>query len=198
MSAAIVVGVAAATAPAFAQNPSTSAGQSYPNRYVRIITGNAGNMHDIIVRQLGQRLSERWGQSIVVENRGGAGLTIGTGMVAKATPDGYTLLMSDRTAIAVAPSAFKGLSYDPVKDLTPITLVARAPLVIVAHPSIPATKLREFIDYAKQRPGTLNYAGSGPATVTHIGRSPQADGRHRHDARSVQGDSGGDVGGRQR
>ncbi len=104
----------------------------------------------------------------MIENRPGAGLTIGTGMAARATPDGYTLLMSDRTAIAVAPSAYKGLSYDPAKDLAPITLVARAPLLIVAHPSVPATKLRELIDYAKQRPGVLNYAAAGQATVNHI------------------------------
>src|SRR4029453_5211816 len=97
----------------------------------------AGNMHDIILRQLGQRLTDRWGQSVVIENRPGAGLTIGTGMAARATPDGYTLGMSDRTAIAVAPSAFKGLSYDPLKDLAPITLVARAPLLVVAPPSLP-------------------------------------------------------------
>jgi tripartite-type tricarboxylate transporter receptor subunit TctC len=135
---------------------------------VRVITGTAGNMHDIIVRQLGQRLAERWGQSIVVENRPGAGLTIGTGLAARATPDGYSLVMSDRTAIAVAPSAFKGLSYDPLKDLAPITLVARAPLLIVAHPSLPATRLRELIDYARQRPGVLSYAAAGPATVNHI------------------------------
>jgi tripartite-type tricarboxylate transporter receptor subunit TctC len=168
ITVAILASAVNAAVPAFAQNAATGSGQPYPTKYVRVITGNAGNMHDIILRQLGQRLSERWGQSVVVENRGGAGLTIGTGMVARATPDGYTLLMSDRTAIAVAPSAFKGLSYDPARDFAPITLVARAPLVVVAHPSVPATRLRELIDYAKQRPGTLNYAGSGPATVTHI------------------------------
>ena len=166
IAAAIVVGVAAA--PVAAQDASTHSGKPYPTKFVRVITGGAGNMHDIILRQLGQRLTERWGQSVVVENRGGAGLTIGTAMVARATPDGYTLLMSDRTAIAVAPSAFKGLSYDPLKDLAPITLVARAPLLVVAHPSLPAAKLRELIDYARQRPGVLSYAAAGPASANHI------------------------------
>jgi len=166
IAAAIVAGVAAA--PIAAQDASTHSGKPYPTKFVRVITGGAGNMHDIILRQLGQRLTERWGQSVVVENRGGAGLTIGTAMVARATPDGYTLLMSDRTAIAVAPSAFKGLSYDPLKDLAPITLVARAPLLVVAHPSLPAAKLRELIDYARQRPGVLSYAAAGPASANHI------------------------------
>jgi tripartite-type tricarboxylate transporter receptor subunit TctC len=168
MVAAIVIGAAAAAVPAFAQDSRTHSGKPYPTKFVRVITGGAGGMPDITLRLLAQRLSERWGQSVVIENRPGAGLTIGTGVVARATPDGYTLLMSDRTAIAVAPSAFKGLSYDPLKDLAPITLVARAPLLVVAHPSLPATKLRELIDYARQRPGVLHYAAAGPATVNHI------------------------------
>lgn len=158
----------AAATPAWGQNEANDGGKPYPTKYVRVITGGAGNMADIVTRQIGQRLAERWGQSIVVDNRGGAGGTIATGLVARATADGYTLLMSDRTAISVAPSAYKDLPYDPARDLSPIALAARAPLVIVVHPSVPATKLREFLDYAKQRPGTLNYAGSGPATVTHI------------------------------
>ena len=168
IAVSIAIGAAATVAPASAQDSSTHSGKPYPTKFVRVITGGAGNMHDIILRQLGQRLTERWGQTVVIENRPGAGLTIGTGMAARATPDGYTLVMSDRTAIAVAPSAFKGLSYDPLRDLAPITLVARAPLLVVAHPSLPATKLRELIDYARQRPGVLSYAAAGPATVNHI------------------------------
>ena len=164
----IAAGAVAVETPASAQNGATAAGKSYPTKYVRVITGGAGNMADIVTRQIGQRLTERWGQSVVVDNRGGAGGTIATGLAARAMADGYTLLMSDRTAIAVAPSAYKDLPYDPARDLAPIALAARAPLVIVVHPSVPATKLREFLDYAKQRPGALNYAGSGPATVTHI------------------------------
>lgn len=168
IAAAIVIGTAAAAVPAFAQDSSIHSGGAYPTKYVRIITGGAGNLHDIILRQVGPRLTERWGQSVIIENRPGAGLTIGTGMAARATPDGYTLVMSDRTAIAVAPSAFKGLSYDPLKDLAPITLVARAPLLVVAHSSLPAAKLRELIEYARQRPGVLHYAASATATVNHI------------------------------
>lgn len=154
--------------PALAQNSAVGTGHAYPTKYVRIITGAAGNMHDIVARQLGQRLSGLWGQAVVIENRPGAGNTIATGLAARAAPDGYTLAISDRTALAVAPSAFKSLSYDVARDLAPITLIARAPLMIVAHPSIPTTKLREFVEFAKQRPGMLNYAGAGPATVSHI------------------------------
>lgn len=158
----------AAVLLAIAQNASAGSGQSYPNKYVRIITGGAGNMHDIVARQLGKRLAERWGQSVVIENRPGAGNTIATGLAARSTPDGYTLAISDRTALAVAPSAFRNLPYDPAKDLAPITLLARAPLLIVAHPALPATNLPELIAYAKKRPGALSYAAAAQATVSHI------------------------------
>src|SRR5215212_3125725 len=116
-----------ATAPAVAQTRSTSSGHDYPAKPVRIITGGAGTFHDVVTRQLGQRLSERWSQPVVVENQGAAALTIGTGMAARATPDGYTLVMSDRSALAVAPSLYKSVPYDPVKDFSPITLGALAP-----------------------------------------------------------------------
>ena len=153
-------GVVAVAAPAFAQN--------YPTKYVRIITGNPGSMTDIVTRQLAQRLGERWSQSVVVENQGGAGITVGTGLAARSTPDGYTLLLADRTSIAVAPNLHKSLPYDPVRDLAPISLVAVAPQLLVAHPSVPAANLREFIDYAKQRPGAIDYASAGPGTAIHI------------------------------
>jgi tripartite-type tricarboxylate transporter receptor subunit TctC len=142
--------------------------QNYPTKPVRIITAGAGTFHDIVTRHLGQRLSERWGQPIVVENQPAGGMTIGSGIAARATPDGYTLLMADRTAFAVAPSLYKNLSYDPVKDFSPITLVARAPSILVAHASVPAANLREFIAYAKRQPGGINFAAAGPGTVSHI------------------------------
>jgi len=142
--------------------------QNYPTKPVRIITAGAGTFHDIVTRQLGQRLSERWGQPVIVDNRPGAGLTIGTAVTAKSHPDGHTLLMSDRTALAAAPSLHKSLPYDPVKDFAPITLAALSPLMLVAHPSVPASNLREFIAYAKQQPGGLNIAAAGPGTATHM------------------------------
>lgn len=146
--------------PAFAQN--------YPAKPVRIITAGAGTFHDVVTRQLGQRLSERWGQPVVVENQPGAALTIGTGMVSRATPDGYTLVMSDRSAIAVAPNLYKSVPYDPLKDLSPITLAALAPTMLVAHPSVPAANLTEFLAYAKQQPGGMQFASAGPGTNAHI------------------------------
>lgn len=142
--------------------------QDYPSKPVRIITGGAGSFHDIVTRQLGQRLSERWGQPVVVENQPGAGLTIGSDRAAKSLPNGYTLLMADRTCLAAAPSLYKSLSYDPVKDFSPITLVAIAPMMLVAHPSVPAANLREFMDYAKRQPAGINLASAGPGTAVHM------------------------------
>src|SRR3954469_15994422 len=101
----------------------SASAQNYPAKPVRIITGGAGTFHDIVARQLAQRLSERWGQGVVVENQPAAGLTIGSGIAAKAAPDGYTLLLADRTSLAVAPHLYKTLRYDPLKDFRAITLV---------------------------------------------------------------------------
>lgn len=140
----------------------------YPVRPVRIITAGAGTIHDILTRQIARELTERWGQSVVVENQPAAAMTVGSRIAARATPDGYTLLMSDRSALAVAPHLFPKLPYDPTKDFAPITLVALSPQLLVAHPSVPADSLREFIAYAKQRPGVINYASAGPGTVMHV------------------------------
>lgn len=142
--------------------------QNYPLKPVRIITGGAGTFHDIVTRQLGQRLSERWGQPVVVENQPAAALTIGTGIAARATPDGYTLVMSDRSALAVAPYLYKSLPYDPARDFSPITLAALAPTMLVAHPSVPAATLSEFLAYAKGDPRGIHFASAGPGTNPHI------------------------------
>ncbi|HUP95186.1 MAG TPA: tripartite tricarboxylate transporter substrate-binding protein [Burkholderiales bacterium] len=130
------------------------------------MTGSVAAMPDVIARHLSQRLSERWGQGVVVENR--PQVTITSGVAAKATPDGYTLLLADRTSHVVAPNLHKDLLYDPIRDFAPITLVARAPLLLVAHPSVSAANLRELIAYAKQRPGSIDYASAGPGTAVHI------------------------------
>jgi tripartite-type tricarboxylate transporter receptor subunit TctC len=151
---------AGAVLPAFAQN--------YPSKPVRIVTGGAGTFHDVVTRQIGQRLSESWGQPVVVENQPGAALTIGTGIVARATPDGYILLMSDRSALAVAPHMHKGLPYDAVTDFAPITLAALAPTMLVAHPSVPAATFAEFLAYAKRQPDGIHFASAGPGTNAHV------------------------------
>lgn len=145
-----------------------AAAQSYPAKSVRIITGSSGSLPDIVARYIAPRLNERWGQPVVVENRPGAGLTIGTAIAAKSPSDGYTLLMADRTSIAAAPSLYQNLAYDPVKDFAPITLVATTPLVLVVHPSVPASDLREFIAYVKQLPQGLAHGDGGPGTVNHL------------------------------
>lgn len=141
---------------------------NYPTKPVRIITGSVGIFHDIVTRRLGQRLSERWGQPVVVENQPAAALTIGTGIAARATPDGYTLLMSDRSALAVAPHLYKKISYDPVRDFSPITLAALTATMLVAHPSLPAGSLSEFLAYAKSQPQAVQFATAGPGTNNHI------------------------------
>ena len=156
----LIVAVLFAAAPASAQD--------YPTKSVRIITGGAATFHDIVTRQLAKALSERWSQPVVVDNQPAAALTIGTGAVARAAPDGYTLVMSDRSALAVAPHLYSSVAYDPAKDLAPITLAALAPAMLVAHPSVPAATLSDFIAYAKQQPDGINFATAGPGTGNHI------------------------------
>jgi tripartite-type tricarboxylate transporter receptor subunit TctC len=142
--------------------------QAYPAKPVRLVTGGAGTFHDVVARQLAQRLGEQWGQPVVVENQGAAALTVGTGMVARAAPDGYTLVMSDRSALAVAPHLYGNVPYDVAKDLAPITLVALSPSLLVAHPSVPAGTLSDFMAYAKAQPNGMNFASAGPGTNNHI------------------------------
>jgi tripartite-type tricarboxylate transporter receptor subunit TctC len=146
----------------------SASAQNYPAKPVRIITGGVSTFHDIVTRQLAQRLSERWGQPVVVDNQPAAALTIGTGTAARATPDGYTLVMSDRSALAVAPNLYKSVPYDPAKDFSPITLAALAPTMLVAHPSVPAATLSEFLAYAKEQPRGINFATAGVGTNNHI------------------------------
>ena len=160
MAVSLIATILCAAASASAQN--------YPDKPVRIITGGVGTFHDIVTRQLAQRLSERWGQAVVVDNQPAAALTIGTGVTARAAPDGYTLVMSDRSALAVAPNLYKSLPYDPAKDFSPITLAALAPTMLVAHPSVPAATLSEFLAYAKEQPRGINFATAGPGTNNHI------------------------------
>jgi tripartite-type tricarboxylate transporter receptor subunit TctC len=113
-------------------------------------------------------LSERWAQSVVVDNQGAAALTVGTGMAARAAPDGYTLVMSDRSALAVAPHLYKSVPYDTTRDFSPITLAALTPTLLVAHPSVPAANLREFLAFAKAQPREIHFASAGPGTNNHI------------------------------
>lgn len=142
--------------------------QNYPTKPVRIIAATAGTTGDFLARHLALQLTERWGKQVIVENRSGAGATIASDFAAKAVPDGYTLHIGQLASHAAAVSLYKKLSYDPVKDFAPITLYAHVPLLFVAHPSVPPANLREFIDYAKKRPGMINVSSAGNGTGSHM------------------------------
>jgi len=144
------------------------AAENYPDRPIRVIVPLApGGGSDYTARFIGQRLAERVGQSVVVDNRPGASGIVGTDLVAKATPDGYTLLLAYSTH-AQSAQLFKQLPYDPIKDFAPVTEVIATPLVMLLTPSVPAKTVKEFIAYAKANPGKLNYGSSGPGSSPHL------------------------------
>ena len=142
--------------------------QTYPSRAVRLVVPYVpGGGTDFTARVIAPKLSEALGQQVVVDNRPGGGTNIGSDLVAKAVPDGYTLLMMSLT-FAVNPSLFKKLPYDTEKDLAPVSLVASAPLILVVHPSLPVKTLKDFIAHAKANPGKLNFGSGGPGTTPHL------------------------------
>ena len=142
--------------------------QSYPAKPVRLVVPYPpGGGTDIIGRVVAQKLSDAFGQQVVVDNRGGAGGVIGTEIVARSLPDGYTLLMAP-TSHVINPSIYSKLPYDTVKDFAPITLAASAAIVLATHPSIPVKSVKELIAYAKMKPGELNFGSAGNGTVFHL------------------------------
>jgi tripartite-type tricarboxylate transporter receptor subunit TctC len=143
--------------------------QSYPGKPIRFVSPYVpGGTTDILARLLGAKMHETWGQPVVVENRAGAGGNIGADVVAKAAPDGYTLLMGALGPLAANVSLFSKLPYDPARDLAPVALIASVPLVLVVHPSLPVKNTREFIALVKARPGQFNYASAGPGSPQHM------------------------------
>ncbi len=141
----------------------------YPNRPVKLIVGFApGGSTDIVARVVAQKLGQQLGQTVVVENRAGAGGTIGADATAKAASDGYTLTLGTTSTHAIAPGAYSKLPYNPVTDFTPISLVAVTPYLLVVNPTVSARNLTEFIALAKSQPGKLNYASAGNGTATHL------------------------------
>ncbi|MES2562207.1 MAG: tripartite tricarboxylate transporter substrate binding protein [Pseudomonadota bacterium] len=147
----------------------SASAQTYPSRPVRIVVPFApGGATDIVTRVVGQKLGEAWGQTIVVDNRGGAGGNIGADIVAKASPDGYTLLMTSGSIVTANPYIFRKLPYSPEKDLIAITNVASGPQIIAVHPSFAAKTLKELIAAAKAKPRSLSYGSAGIATQTHL------------------------------
>ena len=153
--------IALASSPAIAQD--------YPTRPVRLIVPYPpGGGNDTLARIFGQKLSERWGQQIVIDNRPGAGTTIGATIAAKSPADGYTLLLSSIATHALAPALYAKPGYDPIKDFAAITTLAVAPTLFVAHPALPAKSVKEFIALAKSKPGEIRFASGGNGTTPHI------------------------------
>lgn len=158
--AALILLTGPAVAPADAQ--------PYPNKPIRLILPfQPGGTTDIIGRIIGAKFAERFGQPVVPENRPGAGSNLGIDLAAKARPDGYTLVLTS-PALTVSPGLYKKLSYDPVKDLAPISMVVEGHYVLVMRPTLPIKNLRELVEYARANPGKLNYGSGGIGTAPHL------------------------------
>ena len=143
--------------------------QSYPNKPVRMVVGSApGSGNDIAARILAARISEFWGQQIVIENRPGANQAIAAELVARASADGYTLLQCGVVSVAINPALYKKLRYDPRQDFAPVSLIAKAPNVLVVHPSAPIISVNEFVAYVRANPGKFNYGSSGIGSTLHL------------------------------
>ena len=147
----------------------TSLAQNYPNKPIRLVVPfPAGGATDIFARVLSQKLGERLDTTVVVENRPGAGGTIGSDLVAKATPDGYTLLLATSSTHSIGPALSNKIPYDAQRDFTPVLHVGNAPSILLVPNSTPAKNLKDWLVYAKQNPGKLNYGSSGNGTIVHL------------------------------
>ena len=148
--------------------PTLAFAQGYPTKTIRMVVPfAAGGNTDIIARIISPEMGKQFGQQIVIDNRGGGGSVIGTEIVAKSPPDGYTLLMVS-AAHVINPAMVKKLPYDSIRDFTPISVVADVPTAFVVHPALPAKNVKEFVALAKARPGQLNYSTAGRGTVGHL------------------------------
>ena len=161
LAAAAILALGATALPASAQ--------AWPDKPIKIVVGFApGGFTDVLARLLGQKLTERLGQSVIVENKPGAAGTLGADQVAKARPDGYTLLLAHSNSNSVAPSLYPKLPYDVLKDFTPIIAVANTPLLLTVNEKVAAKDVKEFIALAKAKPGALSYASSGGGSAQHL------------------------------
>ncbi len=168
LSALSLTATLAATTVA-AQIPSTSSGQAFPSRAARIVVGFApGGATDVTARLLALELSKAWGQQVVVDNRPGASGMIGAEMVAKAAPDGYTLLISPQTSIVVAPLLIKKVAYDSIKDFATVAVVGSTPQLLVIHPSLPPKTFREFAAFVKANEKNLSFGSGGIGSTPHM------------------------------
>jgi len=149
--------------------PAAGAAQDYPAKPIKIIVPfPAGGPNDIIARAVGQRMQEICGQTVTIDNRGGAAGMLGVDAVAKAEPDGYTVAITSAGSLAIAVSLQEKMPYDPVKDLKPVTLVARVPEMLVVATSVPAANMKELVALAKAKPGSLNFASTGVGSMPHL------------------------------
>src|SRR5439155_21232465 len=146
-----------------------SSAQSYPSKPIHIIVPYpAGGTSDILARTIGQRLSESFGQPVIVENKPGANGNVGADIVAKSPADGYTLLLADIGALAISPSVYSTLPFDPVRDFAPVTMVAYSPHILVVNPAVAANSVQELVALAKAKPGKINFAISGVGGAPHL------------------------------
>jgi tripartite-type tricarboxylate transporter receptor subunit TctC len=143
--------------------------QTYPAKAIRIIVPSApGSGPDIMARSIGQKLNEAWGQPVIIDARPGAGGIIGSELAAKAPPDGYTLIMGNAGSHSVNPSLYPKLPYDPLRDFAPVTLVSVAPNVLIVHPSLPASSVKELIALTRSRPGAISFGSGGNGSSAHL------------------------------
>src|SRR5262245_13202832 len=148
---------------------SAAIAQDYPTRQINLIAPwPPGGAVDTLCRILGQKLTERLGKTVIIENRPGAGSVVGVAAAARAAPDGYTLVMAGSASLATSVTIYKKLPYDPTKDFAPVALITRIPFVLVTHPSLPVRSVAELIKLAKDKPGQLSYASGGPGSPHHL------------------------------
>ena len=153
----------------FALAVATASAQAYPDKPIRIVVPYPpGGGADITARPIAQKLSERWGVPVVIENRAGASGMIGAEAVARAPPDGYTILVSASAEVALNAALFPRMPYDPVNDFAPITLATVTPMALVVHPSVSVNSVQEYIAAAKAKPGSMSYGSAGPGSVHHF------------------------------
>ncbi len=146
-----------------------AATDDFPSRPIRFIVPNAaGGSTDLVARTVAQKVSESIGQQVIVENRPGSGGIIGTELVARAAPDGHTLVMATIGSIAISPHLYAKIAYDPLRDFAPVTQLAQAAYVVLTHPSVPARNVKELVALARARPGQINYASAGSGTGSHL------------------------------
>ncbi len=146
-----------------------AAAQAYPAKPIRfIVPFPPGGSADILARAIGQKAGEGLGQSLIIENRPGAGTAIGAEALAKSAPDGYAIMIGTVSSHAINPALNPKLPFDPVKDFTPVSLVASIPFAMIVHPSVPAKTVEEFVALARAKPGTLNYSSAGSGTSNHL------------------------------